>query len=303
MSDGELFPSMTDEQRMLRDTLASFFRDRDGQPRGSEEHWIALTRDLGMGRLMLSEAAGGVGGGPVEAALLMHEAGYAGLTDPILDTIVMGAALERVGAAEDASDLMRDLAAGAARLAWAWTEHSGRYEPAAISTRAERMETGYLIRGEKIAVFGAEQASQLLVVARTGGPDGDRDGLSLFRVNPASPGISTHGYRAIDGSPLADLCFEAVAVPANALIGLEGAAWPILEEARAWGVAGVCAEMGGVLRRMIDLTVDHVRQREQFGRPLAQFQALRHHLVDAWALAEQAHSMAGHAAGACRLTG
>lgn len=135
-------------------------------------------------------------------------------------------------------------------------------------------------------------ATHLIVVARTSGDRLDRDGLSLFLIDfdaqkpPA--GVEAHYYRTIDDHHTGDLRFTDLEVPASALLGTAGQAWPVVERALDNGTAAVCAEAVGVMRRVVADTVEYAKQRKQFGVPIGSFQALQHRMVDMSLELEQA---------------
>jgi alkylation response protein AidB-like acyl-CoA dehydrogenase len=140
-------------------------------------------------------------------------------------------------------------------------------------------------------VYAAPWATHLLVTARTGGGQRERNGVSLFLVEANRPGIVRRDYPTVDGFRASEIYFENASVPADALLGAEGAALPLLEQIVDEATVAVCAEGVGVGRRLHAGTLDYARQRKQFGRAIADFQVLQHRMVDMFMEVEQAASM------------
>lgn len=298
----------TEEQTLLRSTLQAFLRDHyafdarraaiESEAGWRRDVWRALADDLGLLSVTLPERAGGFGGGAVETMIVMEELGSALFIEPFLETCVMAAGvLTRVGGSA-ADALLADIAAGEAVVACAWLESGAdhrfggnSYRPSTVATQARRNASGgWRLDGRKTVVMAAPWASKLLVSARTSGAAGDTAGISLFVVDKAALGVSTTDYATIDGRRASDIVFEKVELPADALLGHDGEALPILEQISDEAIAAICAEAVGVLKKMHADTVDYMQQRRQFGRPLASFQALQHRMVDMYLQLEMATS-------------
>jgi alkylation response protein AidB-like acyl-CoA dehydrogenase len=113
----------------------------------------------------------------------------------------------------------------------------------------------------------------------------------VFLVDRHAAGVVTRDYPTVDGRRASEVFFENVSVPADALIGEEGAALPLVEQVVDEAIAATCAEACGVLRRLHEGTLDYTKQRKQFGQPIAAFQVLQHRMVDMFIQLEQAISM------------
>ncbi len=133
-------------------------------------------------------------------------------------------------------------------------------------------------------------ADRLLVTARMSGARQDRDGIGLFLIDAAAPGITRRGYPTQDGLRAAEIDFAA-AGPATPL-GEPGQALGAIEQVVDEAIAALCAESVGVMAAMHEITLDYLKTRQQFGRPIGQFQALQHRAVDLLTAVEQARSMA-----------
>jgi alkylation response protein AidB-like acyl-CoA dehydrogenase len=293
--------SYNETQEMLRDTLARFLADTyDFETRrkmiasdaGRDPGiWRALATELGILGAAFTEEQGGLGGGAVENMIVMEQLGEAIAIEPYLQTVVIGGgALKAVGGAQ-ADALIPEIIGGEAVIAFGYAEPQGRYELHNLRTTARREGEGWVLSGHKAVVYAAPWATHLLVTARTGGGQRERNGVSLFLVEANRPGIVRRDYPTVDGFRASEIYFENASVPADALLGAEGAALPLLEQIVDEATVAVCAEGVGVGRRLHAGTLDYARQRKQFGRAIADFQVLQHRMVDMFMEVEQAASM------------
>jgi alkylation response protein AidB-like acyl-CoA dehydrogenase len=233
-----------------------------------------------------------MGGGAVEAMVVADALGEALAPIPYIDSIVIaGGLLKRVGS-ERVAVLLPNIADGSMRAVLAAGEADSRQALEAVTTTAKEAGNGWVLDGAKVVVAGAPDADWLLVTARTAGDTRDVRGVSLFLVPADAPGLTRHDYKLIDGLPAADITLANVQLPGDALLGAEGAALPLLEQARDEGIAALCAEAAGLMRKLLADTVAYTKERKQFGQPLASFQALQHRMVDMFIAVEQATSAA-----------
>ncbi|MGI5222527.1 acyl-CoA dehydrogenase family protein [Nocardia sp. CA-290969] len=285
--------TFTDEQVMLRDALAGFLaarydleKSRSAVKTGSgwqPEIWRGLA-ELDVLGLTLPEEAGGSGGGPVEAMIIAEELGRALVVEPYVDTVVVGGGLLRRSGGESAQAVLRQIAEGSARIAFAALEPGAGEVRQDVSVTARRDGDSWVLDGSKIVVTGAPIATHLIISARTAGERRDQDGISLFLVefDAAAPpaGVEVHRYRTIDDRVAADLTFTGFRLPADSLLGAEGQAWPIIDACVDDAIAAVASEAVGLMRKVLDDTVEYTKQRQQFGVPIGSFQALQHRMVD-----------------------
>ncbi|MDO9246199.1 MAG: acyl-CoA dehydrogenase family protein, partial [Phenylobacterium sp.] len=160
-----------------------------------------------------------------------------------------------------------------------------------LKTTAKKDGAGYVLNGHKAVVIGAPYATHLIVTARTGGGQREAQGVSVFIVPKGAKGVTTRDYPTVDGFRASEVYFENVAVGAEAMIGPEGQALPLVEKVMDEAVAATCAEACGVLRQLHEGTVEYARQRKQFGQPISSFQVLQHRMVDMFIQLEQSISM------------
>ena len=276
---------LTDEQKLLRESLAGYLQRHAGVDAGhaalagdrwKPELWAGMGGDLGLFGAALPEADGGFGGGAVETMLIAEELGRALVVSPYVETVVVAMALLRGSSAADG--LREAIVAGDAIVAPALHEPGKRFDVSAFECRA----SGDQLTGSKVAVTAAPIASHLLAPAMDGST------AALFLVDAAAPGITHRDYKLIDGTPASDILFSAT--PATRL-DLPTPCVEQLERAVDEGIAAFCAEAVGILDVMLAQTIAYTRQREQFGVPIASFQALQHRMADMATLLERSRSM------------
>lgn len=282
-----------DEQLMLDDALRRLLAERydfDHRQRVLAGHgsfdpqFWALLHELGVGGLCLSERDGGFGGGLAELLPVMEACGEALVLEPLLWSTVLAAQLVLDAAPSPArSQRLEGLAQGGLRLAFAHGERAGVPDMAQIETTAQHDGDGWRLSGRKRFVMGGDQAHALIVSARLEG-----GGVGLFVCDTATDGLALRRYRLHDGRGASDASFDGVRVAGEAMVcGPERAA-DVIDEAMAFVTMALAAESIGAMRRALVLTVDYMRTRRQFGRTLADYQALQHRVVEhyrAWAQA------------------
>jgi len=213
------------------------------------------------------------------------------VVEPYVGTVVIGGGFLKHAAHPGAADLIGSIIAGDATMAFAYAEPQGRYNLADLKTTATKSGTGFTLNGQKAVVIGAPWATHLIVTARTAGGQRDRQGVSVFLVEAAATGITRRDYPTVDGFRASEVTFEAVQVPAEALIGVVDQGLPLVERVMDEAIAATCAEACGVFRRLQDGTVEYTKQRKQFGQPISQFQVLQHRMVDMFIQLEQSISL------------
>ncbi|CAJ4601827.1 acyl-CoA dehydrogenase [Burkholderia pseudomallei] len=248
-----------------------------------DEQWRAFA-ELGLTALPVPEAHGGFGGGAVDMLVATQELGRALVVEPYWATAVGIEALRVAGSAdgEDAALLAR-AAQGDAKLAVAFHEPHARHDLFAIETLARPDRDGFALTGVKSVVRHGAQADVLIAPARL--PNG---AIGLFAIARGAAGADIVDYRTIDGQRAATVRFSDT--PARALAGGERDA-AALERIADYGVVLLCGEAIGALDALNHATLDYTKTREQFGVPIARFQALQHRMVDMLIHAEQARSL------------
>ena len=293
--------NFTEEQDMVRDGLSRLVREQyDFESRRGAiesdagwrpEIWAQLA-ELGILGMPFSEEDGGFGGGAIDAMVVMEEFGKGLVVEPFVPTVVCaGGFLKHAGTDAQKEEHLAAIIDGSRVFAFAHAEPRGRYDLADLETTAKRDGDGYVLNGHKAVVIGAPWASHLVVTARTSGERRDREGVSVFIVDKGAEGIVTRNYETVDGRRASEVYFENAAVPADALIGEEGAALPLVERVADEAVAALCAEACGAMKVAHAMTLDYSKQRKQFGVPIGKFQVLQHRMVDMYTAYETAVSL------------
>ena len=293
--------SFTEEQSMLRDTVASYLADHYSfdqrrailakEPGWSPAIWKAFAEELGILGAPFSEELGGLGGGPVENMIVMEEMGKALVVEPYLGTVVIGGGFLKHCGNPQAADLIGKIIAGEAIFAFAYAEPQGRYNLADLKTTAKKDGGSYVLNGHKAVVIGAPYATHLIVTARTAGGQRDAQGVSVFIVPKDAAGVTTRDYPTVDGFRASEVYLENVKVDTANLLGPEGHGLPLVEKVVDEAIAATCAEACGVLRKLHEGTLEYTKQRKQFGQPISAFQVLQHRMVDMFIQVEQSISM------------
>ena len=275
---------LSGEQEQIRDSVRKFGCAADRRalrslPGGySRERWREMA-ELGLLALAVPESSGGMGGSPIDLAIVAEALGNAIAPDPWLENGVLPA---RVLSAAGRDDLVESAISGDTFFAFAFAERARRFslEPRAVVIEAAA--GGDELRGEKTFVGSGALADRLLVLADCQGQ------ATIVALSASDPGIVHHPYRLADGSIASELRFNRVPLAADADLGIGAAA---LSDVVALVRLLAAAEMLGLAQRLFDDTIAYAKQREQFGVPIGSFQAIQHRLVECYAALEQSRSM------------
>jgi pimeloyl-CoA dehydrogenase small subunit len=295
---------LSEDQRLLKDSVDRLVADQyqfeqrkkyAREPAGySAAMWDQIT-EMGLLGLPFEETLGGFGGGAVETAIVMEAFGRGLVLEPFFATVILGGGLlRRAASASMLGALAPKVAAGKLKLAFAHVERHSRYDLADVSTTARKDGSGYVLDGAKSVVIHGDAAERIFVTARISGDRRRRDGIGLFLVDPATPGVARRGYPTQDGQRAAELTLTNVRVGADDVVSDN--ALPQIEHVIDEAIAALCAEAVGAMQSMQDLTLEYLKTRKQFGRPIGSFQVLQHRSVDMLVALEQARSMAMFAA-------
>ncbi len=281
---------LSEEQQMFVSSVERFAAPIDVEARRrlrlsatgyDRARWQELA-EMGLIALAAGEDAGGMGGSAVDLALVAEAIGKANAPDPLVEHGILPALLlERGGAAE----ALEGVLSGTTIATLAWTERGQRYSLKAKGMKAEEAGGGFILTGEKTMVMGALMADLFIVTADLGGE------TACFLVPKDAPGLEVRAYRLADGSIAGEI--KLTRTPAASKLALDAAALDgVVADVRLYAAA----EMVGLGQRLLDDTLQYVKEREQFGVAIGTFQALQHRLVDAYAREEQARSMLYRAA-------
>ena len=297
---------LTDEQRLLKDSVDRLVADQYqfeqrkkymAEPDGWSRTVWQQYAELGLLGLPFAEAHGGFGGGPVETMIVMEAFGQGLVLEPYFATIILGGGLLRhAGTPAQQQALLPQVTQGKLKLAFAHVERQSRYDLADVATTAQREGAAWVLDGAKSVVLHGDCADNLLVTARVSGDRRDRMGIGLFLIDPSAKGVNRRSYPTQDGLRAAEVTLSGVRVPQDSVLGDPGGALPAIEHVVDEAIAALCAEAVGTMQAMHETTLEYLKTRQQFGRPIGQFQVLQHRSVDMLVALEQARSMAMFAA-------
>ncbi len=283
----------SDDQEQLRDAVRRWvdkgygFERRNAIARagGFDRAAYSELADLGLTGLYIAEDHGGMGMGPVEAMVAMEELGRGIVLEPVAQALIAGGVLG--GYADEAvqSAWLAKIASGERLVTLAYQERKARWRLDRWETLAASTGDAWVLTGAKSVVPAGDQADAWLVPASVNGT------LALFLVERGASGAKARGYGTQEGGRAAEVTFHDT--PAT-LVTREGQV--ALEHAVDIGIAATCAEGVGVLDKTMEVTVEYMNTRKQFGVALSTFQALRHRVADMKMQLELARSMSYYAA-------
>lgn len=289
----------SDERQLLDQSLQDFFADNydfetfkqhmraeDG-PGFNPDAWRQYAEQGWLG-VALPEAAGGIGGGMTELAILLAAAGRHLALEPFVGTLVTGAmAVQKAGTPEQQA-ILADVASGSKKLAFCHGEPQAGYARDHVTSIARKDGDGYVLDGEKGFTLHAHAADVLIVSARTGDATAP---VQLFFVPRDADGVTLNTAPALDGRQGATVTLDGARVGSDAYLGNGDAdKLPLISDIIDLGVLGSCAEAVGAMAAVTDISVEYLKTREQFGQPLSKFQVLQHRLVDMSVATEEARA-------------
>ena len=291
----------TEEQQMVRDSIARFVQDDyDWDTRKSivasekglsPDNW-KLFAELGWLSIPFAEEHGGFGGNIVDLSVVMEELGKGLVVEPYFPTVVLfGGLIARAGNDAQRAEWLPRVIGGDLLGGFAYVERQSRFALHDCLTTATPSGDGFVLNGEKVVVFNGEQADHLVVLARTSGEQSDRTGLSLFIVEASAAGIDKMNYPMMDGQRVANVTFKDVALPADALLGEEGQALALVEALVDEAIIALASEAVGIMGVLNTKTLEYAKTREQFGVAIGSYQALQHRMVDTMMAYEQCKSL------------
>lgn len=275
---------LNEEQNMLKDAAKDFcanstpisqlrrLRDDKDESGFDRDTWQQMV-ELGWAGITIPEEFGGLGFGHMGMGVVMEECGRTLAASPLFATAVLGAnVILHGGSEEQKSELLGQIAGGELLLTLA-LEEGPHHNPYGSAAKAERSGEGYSVTGSKKFVLDGHVADKVVVVARTSGNAGDRDGLTLVLVDRNADGVSVTRTVMADSRNAANIEFNGAT---GQLIGEEGKGADVLDRVLDAGRILLAAEMLGGIQECFERTIEYLKTREQFGVPIGSFQALKH---------------------------
>lgn len=277
---------LNDDEKMLSETAEGFFKDkapvtelrklRDTKDETgySKALWSEMA-DMGFAGVLVPEDQGGVDMGVMAAGLLAEQMGRNLSASPFFSTSVLSATALKNSQSDTAKAWLEKIADGEAVVAFGIDE-GVKHNPVATETKAVRSGNGFKLSGSKAMVLDAHIADALIIVARTSGEAGDRDGLSLFLVDKDAANLEIERTSMVDSRNAGRLILNEVDVTADALLGDVDKGADIIDKVMGAGRSVLAAELLGSGSQAFEDTVAYIKERKQFGKIIGEFQALQH---------------------------
>ena len=287
---------LTDEQQMIRETAQAFLanvsspadvRVAMNQPASyTPEVWSRLCSDLYLQAITIPEEYGGLGMGYVDLAIVLEEMGSKLFCSPFLATVGMATNALLLAASEaQKQQWLPAIAEGKTTAALAWTgpeaaRNGGDWGVNSVSATCEPQGDDYRLNGELRYVIDGDTADLLIVAARLPQSTGSA-GVTLFALPADSAGIERRWTPTMDQTRRqATIVLNNVIATADQLLGTAGEAWPALTKTLALAKISLAAEQAGVASASLSMAVAYTMEREQFGRVIAGYQAIKHKAAD-----------------------
>ncbi len=291
----------SEEQELLRQSAADFLskecpmtyvRQIMEDERGyAEELWKTMA-GLGWMGLIYPEEFGGSGLTLVDLVVVLEEMGKVALPGPFFSTVALGGlTILEAGSSEQKHRVLPGIVAGKTKATLALLEENARWDEKGVNLPAEKSGNGYRLSGVKLFVPDAHVAELLVCAART------TEGISLFLIERQHPGVSVRLLKTMDQTrKLCEVTLDKVQVGAEAVVGTPGQGWEVLSRIIDCSKVALCAEMCGGAQKVLDMSVEYAKIREQFGRPIGSFQAIQHKCANMLVQVESAKSATYYAA-------
>ena len=293
---------LNEDQNILKDTAKEFctdntpisqlrkLRDEESPDGFDRDTWQAMT-NLGWAGIPFPEEVGGLGFGYKGLGVVTEELGRNLAASPLFASVWVGGTILNLGGSDSQKrDILTKVASGELLVALA-LEEAHRHNPYGIATTSTESGDGIVVNGSKTFVLDGHVADKLIVVARSSGDPGDRDGLTLVLVDRDADGVSVTRTKMVDSRNAANVEFSNVSVSQNAVVGDAGMGADVLDAALDIARIGLSAEMLGSAQECFDRTVAYLKEREQFGVPIGSFQALKHRAANMFCEVELSKSV------------
>ncbi len=296
----------SEEQEMLRQSARQFLdtecsmtyvrkmmEDDSGY---SEEQWKKMAA-LGWQGLIIPETYGGAGLNMVDMTVVLEEMGRVVMPGPFFATVILGAsALVLGGSKAQKKKYLPKICDGSLKATLAQVEASGRWDADGILLPATKNDAGFSLSGAKLFVHDAHNADLLVVAARTRGKGGTK-GITLFLVDAKTQGVKITLLKTMDQTrKLCEVSFDNVQVGKDAVLGKANQGWVLLDRLIDRAKVALCAEMCGGAQKVLEMSVDYAKVREQFGKPIGSFQAIQHKCANMMTQTESSKSATYYAA-------
>ena len=238
------------------------------------ELWHKMA-ELGWMGLSFPAEYGGAAGTFLDLTVLLEEMGRACLPGPFFSTVVLGGmTILKSGNEAQKQELLRKITEGELVMTLAVTEPGIGYSTDKFTVEAIANGDNYIINGTKLFVPDAHVADSIICATRT------KNGITSFVIEGKCPGIKCTLLKTVTGEKQCEVRFDEVTASNRNILGKEGGGHVQLQEVLRIAAIAKCAEMVGAAQRVVEMTVEHVKQRVQFGQPVGAFQAVQHHCAN-----------------------
>tara|TARA_B100001996_G_scaffold382869_1_gene376049 strand:+ start:6005 stop:7132 length:1128 start_codon:yes stop_codon:yes gene_type:complete len=256
----------------------SFIRAMESDDIGiTEEIWKNMS-EMGWLGLMIPEEYSGSGFKFEDMSILLEEMGRVALSGPFFSTAVVGVqSLLISGNESQKKELLPKISSGQIKLSLAFNESTGSFDESEISnTVSTKNQNGWTLNGEKLFVNDAIGSDYFIVASKSE----NNVGISLFLVPSNTEGIEIEKMESIGGDKIFKVKFNEIKLDDTQLLGEENQGWETLSQLFSYGASGKSSEMSGASSKVMDMTLDYIKDRKQFDRPIGSFQAVQHHAAD-----------------------
>ncbi len=295
--------ALTSEQTLMRDQAKAWAKERapvqkfrEMRDSGIEQRFDAQTWseiiEMGWTGILVPEEYGGSDLDYLTFGIVLEELGRHLTASPLFASALVGAtALNIAGSDAQKQAYLPKIVDGSEILSLA-VDESNRHAPTGVSLSAKSTASGYKLNGSKGFVLEGMAATTFVVSTRTSGEPGETTGISLFLVPADAAGLEREFLSTADCRGYANLTFNNVEVPAEAVLGSVDYGWDALDAILDRARAGLGAEMLGCAAQAFDMTLEYLKTREQFGQLIGSFQALGHRAAALFTGLELARSCA-----------
>ena len=299
--------SFTEEQKMIRDTAQAFLAEvsssnairsaMDTEQGFDPQIWQRICEEMYWQAIHIPEEYGGMGLGYVDLVVMLEQMGRYLLCSPFFSTVCLASnALIVAGTDEQKQQYLTQICEGSLTATLAYTSKNGQWDATAVQGIVTAQGDDYVLNGTYRYVLDGHTAQLLIVAARSEGSEGEQ-GISVFAIDSDTPGVKRTWLPTMDQTrKQAEIVFDNVRVSSSQLMGEENNAWPQLNKVLQLAAIAIAAEQVGGSQQVLDLTVEYTKERVQFGRPIAGFQAVKHQAADMMLRTEVARSAVYYAA-------
>lgn len=293
---------LNEEQQMLKESAKGFLQENapvealrslrdDHDPVGySKELWQQMT-EMGWPGILVDEAHGGLDFGHVGMGQLMEENGRTLTASPMLSTAILGvSAISIAGSEAQKKALLPAIVEGKLVTAFA-VDGGSRHQPTKTGVSAESSGDNFLLVGEKQFVIDGHVANKFIISARTGGSEGDTDGITLFIIDADTANIEVERVVMADSINSANIRLNRVGVSKDNILGELNDGFSTLQKVLDIGNAHLAAELLGIAQEVFERTVQYMKEREQYGALIGSYQALQHRAAHLFSEIELAKSV------------